>query len=149
MGVRSLTNGIVDTITAHGKLVFGIFALMAECEAALVKERTHAGLAGVSRPRPDGWPETEDDPAADRQGAADVRLSPVHHGRDRRVLRCHADDDLPQHPHRREVKGRLMLNICFCAQVVMPCEGVVEPWRWARVSLSSCSGSGTGEVSGG
>ncbi len=29
VGVQSLTNGIVDTTTAHGKLVFGMFALMA------------------------------------------------------------------------------------------------------------------------
>jgi len=28
----------VDTITAHGKLVFGMFALMAEYEAALIKD---------------------------------------------------------------------------------------------------------------
>ncbi len=34
----------VDTTTAHGKLVFGTFALMAEYEAALIKERTQAGL---------------------------------------------------------------------------------------------------------
>jgi len=47
VGVRSLTNGIVDTTTAHGTLVFGIFALMAEYEAALIKERTHAGLAAA------------------------------------------------------------------------------------------------------
>jgi DNA invertase Pin-like site-specific DNA recombinase len=44
IGVKSLTNGIVDTTTAHGKLVFGMFALMAEYEAALIKERTQAGL---------------------------------------------------------------------------------------------------------
>lgn len=44
VGVRSLTNGIVDTTTAHGKLVFGMFALMAEYEAALIAERTNAGL---------------------------------------------------------------------------------------------------------
>jgi len=36
-------NGIVDTTTAHGSFVFGIFALMAEYEAALIKERTQAG----------------------------------------------------------------------------------------------------------
>jgi len=30
------SNGIVDTTTAHGKLVFGMFALMAEYEAALI-----------------------------------------------------------------------------------------------------------------
>jgi DNA invertase Pin-like site-specific DNA recombinase len=34
----------VDTTTAHGKLVFGMFAPMAEYEAALIKERTQAGL---------------------------------------------------------------------------------------------------------
>ncbi|MBA3293743.1 MAG: recombinase family protein [Geodermatophilaceae bacterium] len=47
VGVRSLTNGIVDTTTAHGTFVFGMFALMAEYEAALIKERTHAGLAAA------------------------------------------------------------------------------------------------------
>jgi len=34
----------VDTTTAHDKLVFGMLALMAEYEAALIKERTQAGL---------------------------------------------------------------------------------------------------------
>jgi len=47
IGVKSLTNGIVDTTTAHGKLVFGMFALMAEYEAALIRERTLAGLAAA------------------------------------------------------------------------------------------------------
>ena len=47
VGVKSLTNGVVDTTTAHGKLVFGMFALMAEYEAALIKERTVAGLAAA------------------------------------------------------------------------------------------------------
>ncbi len=37
VGVKSLTNGIVDTTTAHGKLIFGVFALMAEYEAALIR----------------------------------------------------------------------------------------------------------------
>jgi len=47
VAVRSLTNGIVDTATAHGKLIFGMFALLAEYEAALIKERTMAGLAAA------------------------------------------------------------------------------------------------------
>ena len=34
----------MDTTTAHGKLVFGMFALMAEYEATLIKEHTQAGL---------------------------------------------------------------------------------------------------------
>jgi DNA invertase Pin-like site-specific DNA recombinase len=42
-----LTNDIVDTTTAHGKLVFGMFALMAMYGAALIKERTVAGLAAA------------------------------------------------------------------------------------------------------
>jgi DNA invertase Pin-like site-specific DNA recombinase len=55
VGVRSLTNGIVDTTTAQGKFVFGMFALMAEYEAALIKERTQAGLiAARSRGRTGG-----------------------------------------------------------------------------------------------
>ena len=46
VGVRSLSNGIVDTTTAHGALVFGMFALMAEYEAALSVN----GLRQVSPP---------------------------------------------------------------------------------------------------
>ena len=47
VGVQSLCNGLVDTTTAHGALVFGMFALMAEYEAALIRERTQAGLAAA------------------------------------------------------------------------------------------------------
>jgi CheY-like chemotaxis protein len=47
VAVKSLTNGIVDTTTAHGKRVFGMFALMAEYEATLIKERTVAGLVAA------------------------------------------------------------------------------------------------------
>jgi len=57
VGVRSLTNGIVDTTTAHGALVFGVFALMAEYEAALIHERTQTGLAAArARGRRGGCP---------------------------------------------------------------------------------------------
>jgi hypothetical protein len=45
--VSTLTNGIVDTTTAQDALVFGVFALMAEYEAALIRERTQAGLAAA------------------------------------------------------------------------------------------------------
>jgi len=47
VGVRSLSNGLIDTTTAHGALVFGMFAVMAEYEAALIRERTQAGLAAA------------------------------------------------------------------------------------------------------
>jgi DNA invertase Pin-like site-specific DNA recombinase len=37
VGVKSLTNGVVDTTTAHGKLVFGMFAR---------RHRDHVGPPG-------------------------------------------------------------------------------------------------------
>jgi DNA invertase Pin-like site-specific DNA recombinase len=37
----------IDTTTANGRLVFGIFAALAEFEAALIRERTMAGLAAA------------------------------------------------------------------------------------------------------
>lgn len=37
----------IDTTTANGKLVFGIFAALAEFERELISERTKAGLAAV------------------------------------------------------------------------------------------------------
>ena len=40
----------IDTTTANGRLVFGIFTALAEFEAELIRERTRAGLA-VARAR--------------------------------------------------------------------------------------------------
>ena len=37
----------IDTTTASGKLVFGIFATLAEFERELIRERTKAGLAAA------------------------------------------------------------------------------------------------------
>lgn len=37
----------IDTTTANGRLVFGIFAALAEFEAELIRERTCAGLAAA------------------------------------------------------------------------------------------------------
>ena len=37
----------IDTTTASGKLVFGIFAALAEFERELIRERTMAGLASA------------------------------------------------------------------------------------------------------
>ena len=37
----------IDTATANGRLVFGIFAALAEFESELIRERTQAGLASA------------------------------------------------------------------------------------------------------
>ena len=37
----------IDTTTANGRLVFGIFAALSEFEAELIRERTRAGLASA------------------------------------------------------------------------------------------------------
>ncbi len=59
VGFRVLTGqgAQVDTTTAQGKLVFGIFAALAEFERELISERTRAGLASArARGRPGGAP---------------------------------------------------------------------------------------------
>jgi DNA invertase Pin-like site-specific DNA recombinase len=49
IGLKVLTGqgASIDTATANGRLVFGIFAALAEFERALIIERTHAGLAAA------------------------------------------------------------------------------------------------------
>ena len=44
IGIKSLTEGIMDTTTANGELIFGFFALLAQYERSLLRERTLAGL---------------------------------------------------------------------------------------------------------
>ena len=59
VGLRILTGhgAAVDTTTASGKLVFGIFAALAEFERELIAERTKAGLlAARARGRRGGRP---------------------------------------------------------------------------------------------
>ncbi len=59
IGLRVLTGqgAAIDTTTASGKLVFGIFAALAEYERALISERTKAGLASArARGRMGGAP---------------------------------------------------------------------------------------------
>jgi DNA invertase Pin-like site-specific DNA recombinase len=56
IGFRSLTESI-DTTTAGGKLVFHIFAALAEFERSMIRERTRAGLdAARARGRVGGRP---------------------------------------------------------------------------------------------
>ncbi len=51
----------IDTTTANGRLVFGIFAALAEFERELIRERTQAGLAAArARDRKGGHPRKMD-----------------------------------------------------------------------------------------
>ncbi len=51
----------IDTTTANGRLVFGIFAALAEFERELIAERTRAGLAAArARGRNGGRPRKMD-----------------------------------------------------------------------------------------
>lgn len=59
VGLKVLTGqgAAIDTTTASGKLVFGIFAALAEFERDLISERTKAGLASArARGRKGGRP---------------------------------------------------------------------------------------------
>lgn len=59
IGLKVLTGqgAAIDTTTASGKLVFGIFAALAEFERELISERTIAGLASArARGRSGGRP---------------------------------------------------------------------------------------------
>lgn len=57
VGFRVLTGAPIDTTTASGKLMFGIFASLAEFERELIRERTMAGLAAArARGRKGGRP---------------------------------------------------------------------------------------------
>src|SRR4051794_20003659 len=59
VGLKVLTGqgAAIDTTTASGKLVFGIFAALAEFERELISERTIAGLASArARGRKGGRP---------------------------------------------------------------------------------------------
>jgi DNA invertase Pin-like site-specific DNA recombinase len=77
IGFRSLTEAI-DTTTAGGRLVFHIFAGLAEFERSIIRERTMAGLASArARGRLGGRPRslTEADLAAARALLSDPNIT--------------------------------------------------------------------------
>lgn len=47
VALRVLTGAAIDTTTPQGKLMFGLFATLAEFERDLIAERTRAGLAAA------------------------------------------------------------------------------------------------------
>ena len=44
IGFRSISEGVVDTTSPSGELVFNLFSALAQFERRLVQERTQAGL---------------------------------------------------------------------------------------------------------
>jgi DNA invertase Pin-like site-specific DNA recombinase len=61
VGIKSL-NDPIDTTTPQGRLVFNLFASLAEFERDVIRERTHAGLSaararGRTGGRPKGLPQ--------------------------------------------------------------------------------------------
>ena len=99
IGFRSLTEAI-ETTTAGGRLVFHIFASLAEFERAIIRERTRAGLdAARARGRKGGRP-----PAltARELTAAKAMLAESHpHGRRRGATAARGAIDALSPPARR------------------------------------------------
>lgn len=64
IGFRSISDGVVDTTSPSGELVFNIFSALAQFERRLIQERTKAGLdAARARGRKGGRkPLDSDDP---------------------------------------------------------------------------------------
>jgi DNA invertase Pin-like site-specific DNA recombinase len=59
--VLSGSGAQIDTTTSNGRMIFGIFAVLAEFERELISERTHAGLkAARARGRNGGRPRKMD-----------------------------------------------------------------------------------------
>ena len=50
VGFRSLCDGVIDTTTASGELVFHIITAPAQFERRLIQDRTQAGLAAARPP---------------------------------------------------------------------------------------------------
>lgn len=57
VGFRSICDGVFDTTSASGELVFNMFSALAQFERRLIQERTKAGLAAArARGRVGGRP---------------------------------------------------------------------------------------------
>ena len=57
VGFRSISDGMIDTTSASGELVFHIFSALAQFERRLIQERTKAGIAAArARGRKGGRP---------------------------------------------------------------------------------------------
>lgn len=64
IGFRSISDGMIDTTSPSGELIFHIFSALAQFERRLIQERTKAGLAAArARGRCGGRPRLESEQA--------------------------------------------------------------------------------------
>jgi DNA invertase Pin-like site-specific DNA recombinase len=64
VGFKSLKDGVIDTTTASGELIFNIFASLTQFDRELIRERTRAGLKAARARGKNGGrkPVSKDDP---------------------------------------------------------------------------------------
>src|SRR6476646_5722780 len=79
VGFKSICDGVIDTTTASGELIFHIFTALAQFERKLIQERTHAGLAAAR--------------ARGRMGGR--KPLPVEDPRVQMAKKMHADKSIP------------------------------------------------------
>ena len=109
IGFRSVSDGLIDTTSPSGELIFHIFSALAQFERRLIQERTKAGLASArSRGRHGGRPQIDLDEAkvrAARRLHDDHTLNIDDICKTLRISRVHV---LPVHSNRSaEVAARL------------------------------------------
>lgn len=76
-GVRSVSEGAIDTTCDSGELTFNIFTALAQFERRLIQERTLAGLAAArARGRMGGRPKTSSQDAKVRLAKLCWRTNP-------------------------------------------------------------------------
>jgi DNA invertase Pin-like site-specific DNA recombinase len=69
VGFRSLTDAGIDTTTRNGKLLFNLFATLAEFERDLISERTKGKFGSGQGQRPKRWPKGHGHAGKAGQGA--------------------------------------------------------------------------------
>ncbi len=103
----------IDTTTAAGKLVFGIFAALAEFERALIVERTTAGIAAARARGRNGGAPFKMTPAKLRlaqaaMGQPETKIAPLCRelGISRQTLYRHVSPDGALREHGSKLLGR-------------------------------------------
>ncbi len=106
---ESLTEKI-ETVSPAGRLVFHVFAALAEFERNLIRERTMAGLICSSRPRPYRWPPSKAHTERDKDDPSPAQIGRDPCCRDRRPLPYRPLNPLSSHPQAPGLSQRCVLE---------------------------------------